>query len=490
MEPIGSTFFYVLAGFVGLSLLYKGGNRPLPLLLLELGAVAILLAMLFNALARRSRAVALPGVVWIAIGSLLAYPLLQLVPLPPSLWASLPGHGVYASIAARFAAEGAPGVWRGIAVVPSDTLAGWLALMPPLAAFLGVTQLSTRNAGRLLVVLASVAALVALYGLFQVGTSALETFPHATNERAFGTATGTFANRNHFAALLAMMLPVLIGLLVTANHGGFPRNATLRPSESHAQRVLLFAAATTVLLCLLFTRSRAGIATALVGLVFTAVLLFRASRVHARGAPGRWALAFVAALIGVSVLLAFAIGVTPIVSNMTPERLHLGAATRLSTYIGTITAAVEFLPFGSGLATFASVYPRFQLAGGLEHAGVFVNAAHNEYLQAFMEMGIAGIAICALFLVGYVQRMAQLASRESARRFDMLQLAAGAALLPMILHSLFDFPLHIPANAIWYATLAGVLFHRSSDPSEAAGAVTRGAHSGGAPESHRTRLEG
>ena len=116
------------------------------------------------------------------------------------------------------------------------------------------------------------------------------------------------------------------------------------------------------------------------------------------------------------------------------------------------------------------MYPRFQLTGGVEHAGVFVNAAHNEYLQAFMEMGIAGIAICALFLVGYVQRMAQLGSRESSRRFDMLQLAAGAALLPMILHSLFDFPLHIPANAIWYATLAGVLFHRSSDPREAAGA--------------------
>jgi hypothetical protein len=28
-----------------------------------------------------------------------------------------------------------------------------------------------------------------------------------------------------------------------------------------------------------------------------------------------------------------------------------------------------------------------------------------------------------------------------------------------MLHSLFDFSLHIPAVAVWYATLAGVLFH-------------------------------
>ncbi len=45
----------------------------------------------------------------------------------------------------------------------------------------------------------------------------------------------------------------------------------------------------------------------------------------------------------------------------------------------------------------------------------------------------------------------------------MLQIAAGVGLLPLIVHSLFDFSLHMPANAMWYATLAGVMLHPGID---------------------------
>ena len=50
----------------------------------------------------------------------------------------------------------------------------------------------------------------------------------------------------------------------------------------------------------------------------------------------------------------------------------------------------------------------------------------------------------------------------------MLQIAAGVGLLPLILHSLFDFALHMPANAMWFATLAGVMLHPgvANDPDQ------------------------
>ena len=124
-------------------------------------------------------------------------------------------------------------------------------------------------------------------------------------------------------------------------------------------------------------------------------------------------------------------------------------------YAATLRAAIEFLPFGSGLATFPDVFPRFQS----EVFGGFIDHAHNDYLQLFMEVGLAAPVIVALGLAAYVVRMSQLLSRSDRRSFTVLQIAAGVGLLPMILHSMFDFGLHMPSNAMWFATLAGVMFH-------------------------------
>jgi hypothetical protein len=46
-------------------------------------------------------------------------------------------------------------------------------------------------------------------------------------------------------------------------------------------------------------------------------------------------------------------------------------------------------------------------------------------------------------------------------------------MVPMMLHSFFDFALHMPANAMWFAALAGVMFHHGveRDP------VPRASHS-------------
>ncbi len=47
-------------------------------------------------------------------------------------------------------------------------------------------------------------------------------------------------------------------------------------AETMSQRLLVFASAVLVLLCLLFTKSRAGIAAALLGLALSSILLVRA----------------------------------------------------------------------------------------------------------------------------------------------------------------------------------------------------------------------
>jgi O-antigen ligase len=456
VEPAGSIFFSCFAGFLLLSPLYKAGNRPLPLLLLELAAIGLL----FVIVAIHRAPLGLPRALAAAIALLVVYPVVQLVPLPEGIWRALPGHGAYADVLDRFAADGGAHAWRAISIVPVATEYGWLALLPPLACLLGALRLSPAQAARLLLMLAILAGAEGVLGLLQIGPSSGGVLYFGNEEPGQYVAIGTFVNRNHLAALLAMTLPVIVGLIVYRMRPGRHRHERLRsapPSEAVAKRALLFVSGVIVLVCLLFTRSRAGIATGLLGLGCAAIVLVHAA--WARTSRGRVAGYVVVGLVVISIGIALAIGVKPLLGELAPGQLHASADFRWSIYAATLRAAAEFLPFGSGLSTYVDVFPRFQVTD----VGGLIDYAHNDYLQAFMEVGLVAPVIVGLLLVVYAARMTELLQRHDARSFTLLQIAAGVGLLPLILHSAVDFSLHMPANAMWFATLAGVMLHRGVD---------------------------
>ena len=447
-------FFCCFAAFLLLAPLYKAGNRPLPLLLLELAA----LGFLFVIVAVHRAPVALPRALAGAIGVLLVYPLVQLIPLPEPLWRALPGHGEYAAVLDRFAGSDGAGAWRAISVIPSATEYGWLALLPPLACLLGAMRLSPAHAARLLLLLAILAGAEGVLGLLQVGPSGGGMLYFGNEEPGQYVAIGTFVNRNHLAALLAMTLPVIVGLLVYSMRPGRHRHmqpVNTPPSEAAAKRTLLFVSAVVILVCLLFTRSRAGIASGLAGLVCSAIVLARARAARGGASRTRAASYVVIGLVVISIGVALAIGVGPLLRGLEPGLVQASADFRWSIYVATLRAAIEFLPFGSGLSTYADVFPRFQLAD----VGGYIDYAHNDYLQAFMELGLAAPIIIVLLFAAWLSRFVELLRARVARSFTLLQLGAGLGMVPMMLHSVFDFALHMPANAMWFAALAGVMFH-------------------------------
>ena len=253
---------------------------------------------------------------------LLVYPLVQLVPLPDALWRALPGHGEYAAVLDRFAAGDGAGAWRAISVIPSATEYGWLALLPPLACLLGALRLSPAHVARLLLLLAIFAGAEGVLGLLQVGPSGGGMLYFGNEEPGQYVAIGTFVNRNHLAALLAMTLPVIVGLLVYSmrpgRHTPPATGAALRRRRSSRKRALLFASAVIILVCLLFTRSRAGIASGLVGLACSAFVLVRARAARARTSRLRVASYVVIGLVVISIGVALAIGIGPILRGLEP----------------------------------------------------------------------------------------------------------------------------------------------------------------------------
>jgi O-antigen ligase len=85
-----------------------------------------------------------------------------------------------------------------------------------------------------------------------------------------------------------------------------------------------------------------------------------------------------------------------------------------------------------------------------------VRFAHNDYLQALAELGLVGFAILLAGIYGVSAQIFKGIARlvEPDRR--LLVIACGASVVAILLHSLVDFNLHIPANAMTLAWIAGV----------------------------------
>jgi hypothetical protein len=73
-------------------------------------------------------------------------------------------------------------------------------------------RLSPAHAARLLLLLAVLAAAEGVLGLLQVGPSGRGMLYFGNEEPGQYVAIGTYVNKNHLAALLAMTLPVIVGI--------------------------------------------------------------------------------------------------------------------------------------------------------------------------------------------------------------------------------------------------------------------------------------
>jgi len=444
--PHGPVLFTLTAAIVVFAPLVRGGNRPLPLAVLEITGLALLV---FLAWTRSKLLTGLPSPLRWGVALLVLVPLLQLLPVPMAWWALLPGHAPFAQVL-EIAGEGSG--WRAISIHPAATQYSWLVMIPCLAVFLAVRQLDRARMRRIAMLFAGVACLEAVLGVLQAGSSPGSAF-HLGNPYGGNGATGTYINRNHFAGLIEMALPMLLALwavemLPVVTHRGevlreHPRNADMK----FAMRGLFSVLTISLLLALLLSRSRAGISAGM--LVFgiaIVTLVWKAATVQVKAV-----LAIVAAG---ALILAASVGLTPVLDRFAPDEVAANAGGRWALTIDSLHAALALMPLGSGLGTFADVFRRYQ--GGAIIG--FADHAHNDYAELLVELGIAGLAVIVLLGVAYAWRWRSVMRNKRSRRTRFLQIAAGLGMLALAIHGLFDFNFHIPANAIYFSLLAGIFF--------------------------------
>lgn len=383
------------------------------------------------------------------------YPLLYLIPGPLDLWAALPGHPVYAEGLALLPDPGAA-PWRPFSIAPALTEASWLALIPPLAVFLGGVALPGPYLRVLVTLALGMAVGQALLSLMQYGAGTTSPLCLGNLYCGGGGGTGTYVNRDHLAGLLELMLPVGLSLLA-ATVGRAPRVKRHRPSwrerllslSSWRRHVVaLYGAASIALLVgLIFTRSRSGLTLAMLGILL-ALFAFsgRLGGSNAFGAVGT--------VTAVGLALAVEIGLVPVLQRFTLEDPLQDS--RWAIFESTLRGIGSFFPLGSGPGTYPQVYPQFQ---PLELGTFFINHAHNDYLEWLFEGGLMSAALLLLWLVLYLRQWSKVGTRGAWTTLRFTQAGAGIGLCLMLLHALVDFNWHIPANALYTAFLAAVFFH-------------------------------
>src|SRR5262249_26333487 len=131
------------------------------------------------------------------LGAIFAWPLLQLIPMPPSLWTGLPGRG---QIASAYEAARIPLPWFPISLYPSATWLRLISLLPATAVFLAMLSLERRSRRVVIVLIFVIALASVVLNMLQIMGG--ENSPLWFHVRSRDRAIGFFANANHNAAFL------------------------------------------------------------------------------------------------------------------------------------------------------------------------------------------------------------------------------------------------------------------------------------------------
>ena len=372
---------------------------------------------------------------------------IQMVPLPGALLGALSGKGHEIWEAAGKALHSINGGeadgFHTISLYPDATLRKTLLLLA-YAAFGAAVSRSFRTRGWIKLALVPVFAMLffeAALGIYQyLGSGGVH------------NATGTYFNRNHYAGFLEMTLPLALGYVLSLGDWSAgsrrPLLKRLLSSENLQKQILFLFLLGIALLAVLFSRSRMGLFSVLASFVFFYVLSSRGVK------SGQSLRRMIYTVVAVAVLFGLFIGFYPMLERF----LYVGEnlPSRTEIWKDSLGMVRDFPLLGTGFGTFGYVFPLYKMAA--EKPLIYLHA-HNDYLEILVETGFVGLAslmaALVIFLYSALRALAGLAREENYFRFFIL---AGAltGVFSMLVHSLADFGLQIPSNALYFAFLIGL----------------------------------
>jgi O-antigen ligase len=419
---------------------------------LEIGVYALLAAWIVGWMLQ---AVSVPDVVkavwpaWIVLGIWMLLQALSIVPMPKTWVAFLSPE------AARVESlTDVLGSTREIMTLSIDPHASKVSFLKTLA-YSGVFFLTLSLVSRRSRIVILARALV--YGALLMSIYAVLMHLADVHEEYFGFpvshgyAIGTYANRNHFAGYLEMMLGIGIGLLIAdlSDRRADTWKTFVRATIDWilSPKMVLRLILCVLVIALTATHSRMGNAAFFSSLLIAGGIGIVLSRYATRNT-----VLLLASLIAIDLFIVGSwFGVEKLAQRLQQTTTE-DVEQREDPAAYTIPLIKDYAVFGSGPGTFYVAFPRYRP----EKVVNFYEYTHNDYAQFAAESGVPGLVLMGLFVA---MSLAAALKAQWKRRDPLMRGISFACVMgvtSILIHSWVDFNLQIPANACLFMVLLGL----------------------------------
>lgn len=304
------------------------------------------------------------------------------------------------------------------------------------ACFLMVQTLTrTTDIRRIATMLTVFGTLLAIFAVLQSLSSNGKIYWLRT-PRFGGWLYGPYVNHNHYAGLMEMLSPIPLVFAFS--------------KYAHGRRRWIAAGAAAFMGATVFlSGSRGGMAAYSLEMALFFWFLFRE-----RTRNG--AVLVLSAFLLVALASIASIGgseVSERISTVAFEKqTDVRSDIRFAIYWDSLHMFAKRPVLGSGLNTFADVYPQYRTF----YTNQTVNRAHNDYLELLTDTGLLGFGVGMWFLATALRPAIRKARTWSTEVNGAVALASLLGISGILVHSLVDFNIQIPANAMLFYILCAI----------------------------------
>jgi O-antigen ligase len=273
--------------------------------------------------------------------------------------------------------------------------------------------------------------LVSVLAIIQFFTSSREIYWMEALKTG-GDSFGPYVNRNHFAGFVELTVPLGLAMMIFRG--------------VHRDQLPLTVLLTIVpISALILSGSRGGI----IGFAFElGILALLALSRRAKAWKSRRVIAAaVVALVAVA-MVAWVGADRAIAKFSTLKSPEVSLGRRISMARGAAHIFLDHPIIGCGTGALVDVFPAYETA----YDGRLVDHVHNDYLETLAETGILGGLCGAAFLILLYGQARKIFAAEQGHLSRAFHAGAIAAVSGILLHSLVDFNLQIPANILLFLT--------------------------------------